>query len=232
MVRWDVVGELDSIEWPDPSNRYIELMVNQTLNAPNRVLAMSRISKEWASEMAMMTNPFSESEDRMITFIVETLIEGSATDGRPVMSCSVGDIQSAVGRIIRSNIQYDLDRMPANANPEAFYRSIANEFAVDPRQPGLPLKQRIPTAAMVYERLEDVEFVVSNTSHGENVMMGKTPALPLTRLNFRDDQTPSKSRATWFMGLFIHFTLLEKEVMDSFLGRHFGKMSVINRRFP
>ena len=62
MVRWDVVGELDSIEWPDPSNRYIELMVNQTLNAPNRVLAMSRISKEWASEMAMMTNPFSESE--------------------------------------------------------------------------------------------------------------------------------------------------------------------------
>ena len=180
----------------------------------------------------MMTNPFSESEDRMITFIVETLIEGSATDGRPVMSCSVGDIQSAVGRIIRSNIQYDLDRMPANANPEAFYRSIADQFVLDPRQPGLPLKQRIPTAAMVYERLEDVEFVVSNTSHGENVMMGKTPALPLTRLNFRDDQTPNSSRATWFLGIFIHYTLLEKEVMDSFLGRHFGKMSVINRRFP
>ena len=229
MVRWDVVGELDDIDWPDPSNRYIESMVNETLDAPNRVLAMSRISKEWASEMAMMTNPFSESENRMITFIVENLIEGGADDRWVSMSCTRGDIQAAVGDIIRSDIQYDLDRMPPNTNPEAFYRSLADQFILDPRQPGLPLKQRTPAAAMVYERLTDVEFMVSNTSHGENVIASGKAALPITDLDFTGD---SDDRATWFLGIFIHYTLLEKEVMDSFLGRHFGKMSVINRRFP
>ena len=229
MAGW-IAGELsDGIEWPNKNNRYIESMVKGTLDAPNRVLALSRISKEWGSEMAMMTMPFSESEDRMITFIVETLIEGSATDRRSIMSCSFGDIQAAVGDIIRRDIQYDLDRMSPNVNPEAFYRHIADQFASDPRQPGSPPMQRIPAAAMVYKRLTDVEFVVSNTSHGENVMMGRKPALPTTDLDYKGE---SADRATWFLGIFIHYTLLEKQVMDSFLGNYFGKMTVINRRFP
>jgi len=207
-------------------------MVKGTVDAPNRVLALSRISQEWVSEMSQMTMPFSDSERAMISFIANTLVEGDPDQRIESMSCTKGDIQAAVGDIIRRNIRYDLDRMLPNTNPEAFYRSIANGFAIDPRQPGVPLKQRAPAAVMIYKELEDVEFVVSNTSHGENVMMGKTPALPITRLNFRDNQTPSNDRATWFMGQFIHYTLLEKEVMDSFLGGHFGKMSVINRRFP
>lgn len=233
MVKEDGPWESgDEIDWPYQSNRYIEAMVKGTVDAPNRVLALSRISQEWVSEMAMMTMPFSDSERAMMSFIANTLIEGDPDQRIESMSCTLGGIQATMGDIIRSYIQYDLERMPRNTNPEAFYRSLADQFVLDPRQPGLPLKQRIPAAAMIYERLEDVEFVVSNTSHGENVMMGKTPALPITRLNFRDNQTPSNSRATWFMGIFIHYTLLEREVMDSFLGRHFGKMSVINRRFP
>ena len=233
MVKEDGPWELgDEIDWPHQSNRYIESMVKGTVDAPNRVLALSRISQEWVSEMSQMTMPFSDSERAMISFIANTLVEGDPDQRIESMSCTKGDIQAAVGDIIRRNIRYDLDRMLPNTNPEAFYRSIANGFAIDPRQPGVPLKQRAPAAVMIYKELEDVEFVVSNTSHGENVMMGKTPALPITRLNFRDNQTPSNDRATWFMGQFIHYTLLEKEVMDSFLGRHFGKMSVINRRFP
>jgi hypothetical protein len=224
----------DEIDWPHQSNRYIESMVKGTVDAPNRVLALSRISQEWLSEMADMTMPFSDSERAMMSFIANTLVEGDPDQRIESMSCTLGDVQAAVGDIIRSDIQYDLDHMqfpPTDADPETFYRSIADQFVLDPRQPGLPLKQRIPTAAMIYERLEDVEFVVSNTSHGENVMMGKTPALPITRLNFRDNQTPSNSRATWFLGIFIHYTLLEKTVMDSFIGNIYGKMTVINRRF-
>lgn len=221
----------DEIDWPHQSNRYIESMVKGTVDAPNRVLALSRISREWVSEMSQMTMPFSDSERAMMSFIANTLIEGETDQRIESMSCTLGDVQAAVGDIIRSDIRYDLDRMPPSSNPEAFYRSLADQFVLDPRQPGLPLKQRIPAAAMIYERLEDVEFVVSNTSHGENVMMGKTPSLPITRLNFRDNQTPSSDRATWFLGIFIHYTLLENQVMDSFIGNIYDRMTVINRRF-
>ena len=221
----------DEISWPYQDNRYLTEIVSETVDANNRVLAGSRFNQDWVDEMSMMTMPFSDSESAMMSFIANTLIEGKPDQRIESMSCTLGDVQAAVGAIIRSDIQYDLDRMPSDVNPETFYRSIADQFVLDPRQPGLPLKQRIPTAAMIYERLEDVEFVVSNTSHGENVMMGKTPALPITRLNFRDNQTPSNSRATWFLGIFIHYTLLEKTVMDSFIGNIYGKMTVINRRF-
>ena len=228
MVKEDDPWELgDEIDVPYPDNRYIESMVD----VPDKVDVLDSISQEWVSEIADMTSPFSDSERTMLSFIVNTLIEGNPDQRIESMSCTIGDVQAAVGDTIRGNIRYDLDRMPSNTNPEAFYRSIADEFAIDPRQPGVPLRQRIPAAAWVYEQLQDVEFEVSNTSHGENVMMGKTPALPITRLNFLDHHTISNDRATWFLGLFLHYTLLEKEVMDSFLSLGSLPMwNVINRR--
>lgn len=218
----------DEIDWPHQSNCYIESMVKGTVDPPNRALALSRISQEWVSEMAMMTADFSDREKAMMSFIANTLVEDDPDQRIESMSCTKGNIQAVVGEIIRRDIQYDLDRMPPSANPEAFYRSIADQFAVDPRQPGLPLKQRMPTAAMVYERLEDVEFLVSNTSHGEKVLDSGKFALPITDLDFKGE---SADRATWFLGIFIRYTLLEKVVMDSFIGNTYGKMTVINRRF-
>jgi len=220
----------DALLWPQADNRYIHGLVRSEVDASNRVLALSRIGQEWESEMAMMTMPFSERERTMMSFIANTLIEGVPEQYINSMSCTVGDIQTAIASHLYGSMEYDLSNDRTSADADALYDSIADQFFVDPRQPGLPLKQRIPSAVHVYEQLENVEFELANTSHGENVMMGRTPALPITNLNFRDSQTPSKDRHTWFLGIFLGCTLREREVRDSFLDTGMlRKRTLINR---
>ena len=217
----------DEIDWPHKGNQYIKALSDT--DAANRVLALSHISHEWVSEMADMTMLFSNSEKAMMSFIANTLIEGDPKQSIKSMSCTIGDVQFAVADVIRKSMQYDLDRMPSDADPEAFYRSIAAQFMLDPRKPGLPLNQRIPVAAHVYKRLTDVEFEIANTSHSENVFNDRNPPLPTTNLDYKG---ASNDRATWFLGIFIHYTLRESEVMDSFINTSMvQKRTLINRHF-
>ena len=218
----------DEIDWPYRANRYIKALSDTDAN--NRVLALSRISQEWLDEMIMMTMPFSNSEKAMMSFIANTLIEGDPKQSIKSMSCTIGDVQSAVASLIRSGVEYDLSSFIGTNSPAAtLYVSFANQFNLDPRQPGLPLNQRTPVAAHVYKRLTDVEFEIANTSHSENVLNGGKPALPITNLDYKGAST---DRATWFLGIFIHYTLLEREVMDSFLNTNMvQKRTLINRHF-
>jgi len=218
----------DELSWPHLDNAYIAGILGSSVDAPNRVLTLQRIGYEWASDMAMMTHPFSDRENAMMSFIANTLIEGLPTRRIESMSCTIGDVQTAVASYIYGSMEYDLGNDRTSAAAETLYRSVAEQFVMDPRQPGLPLKQRIPAAVHVYEQLQNVEFEVSDTSHGDNVMMGRKPALPITVLDPKGD---SDDRATWFLGIFIYHTLLEKSVMDSFLD--LGSLptwNVINRR--
>ncbi len=227
MVKEDGPWELgDEIDEPYPGNRYIESMVD----VPNKVDVLNSISQEWISEIADMTSPFSDSERAMLSFIVNTLIEGNPDQRIESMSCTIGDVQAAVASEIHNSMVYDLNSWwPGNpGNTGEKYDRSALQFISDPRQPGLQLIQRIPCAIHVYKQLGSVEFEVSNTSHGENVMMGKTPALPITVL---DPLAESNDRATWWLGMFIHYTLKQRDVKVHFLGETGGLRlgAVINR---
>ena len=220
----------DEIDWPYKNNGYIHRLIDN-VDAHNRVLALSRISQEWVSEMANMTAPFSERERAMMSFIANTLIEGDPDQRMKSMSCTLGQIQTVAASYLYGSMEYDLSNDRTSADADALYDSVADQFKVDPRQPGLPLKQRIPSAVHVYERLEDLEFEVANTSHSENVQNGGIPALPITNLNVRGNQTPSLDRHTWFLGFFLYYTLKERLVRDSFLDTGIlRKRTLINRR--
>ncbi len=229
---WETGDELDR---PYMNNRYINYLTwdrtpNLSQSTQDRSNALSRIGQEWLDEMAMMTMPFSDTEIAMMAFIVNTLVEGDPNQRIESMSCTIGDIQAAVASYLYGSMEYDLSNDRTSADANALYNSTAKQFFIDPRQPGLPLKQSIPSAVHVYEQLENVEFELANTSHGENVMMGRTPALPITRLNFRDNQTPSNDRSTWFLGIFLGYTLQEREVKESFLDTGIlRKRTLINR---
>ena len=217
-------GPGEGIDEPYPDNRYIESMVD----VPNKVDVLDSIGQEWISEIADMTSPFSDSENAMLSFIVNTLIEGNPDQRIESMSCTIGDVQAAVASAIHDSMAYDLNNYRTPGTTEETYDRIALQFVSDPRQPGLQLIQRIPSAIHVYKRLTEVEFVVANTSHSENVLAGRKPALPITDL---DPLAESNDRATWWLGLFIHYTLKQRDVEGHFLGETGGLRlgTVINR---
>ena len=217
----------DDLEWPHLGNLYIKRLVDSSVDEYNRSLALSRISQEWLDEMSMMTHPFSDKEKAMMSFIVNMLVEEGPDERIQSMSSTVGDVQAAVASYIYGSMEYDLGNDRTSATADDLYDSVADHFFMDPRQPShLPLNQRIPSAVHVYEQLGNVEFELSNTSHGENVMMGRKPELPITDIDLDD----SSDRSVWFLGIFIHYTLKEREVRDHFLDTGILRMrTVINR---
>jgi len=215
----------DDLEWPYYGNRYILGLLERSVTIRDKQLF--DIGQEWVHDMSHMTHPFSEREREMMGFIVNVLIEGDPEKRIKSMSCTVGDVQAAVASYIYGSMEYDLANDRTSAAAQELYRSIADQFVEDPRQPSrLPLKQRIPSAVHVYEQLRNVEFELSNTSHGENVMMGRKPELPITDIDLDD----SSDRSTWFLGTFIHYTLRNSMVEDSLLDTGILRMrTVINR---
>jgi hypothetical protein len=217
----------DDLEWPHAGNLYIKNLVNRDVGDYERSLALSRISQEWLDEMSMMTHPFSDKEKAMMSFIVNMLVEEGPDEKIQSMSSTVGDVQAAVASYIYGSMEYDLGNDRTTTSSEELYASVADQFVLDPRQPSRPpLRQRLPSAVHVYEQLRNVEFELSNTSHGENVMMGRKPELPITDIDLDD----SSDRSVWFLGIFIHYTLQEREVRNHFLDTGTLRMrTVINR---